>query len=222
MNYTAEQIAARLDLAVLKPTATRNDVKCACALANKHGIKSVCVAPIYVPLAVSLFNNVSCVIGFPHGNSMPDTKCHEALYAMINGAKELDVVVNYGRFLDGDSEPMELELQEIVREAKYHNVLVKAILETCYYSRLQIREACYICADTEVGFVKTSTGYASNGATEWAVQEIIDAVCLTPLRVKASGGIKTYKDAARMLDLGCDRIGSGSFHSLLPTETNHE
>jgi len=222
MNYTAEQIAARLDLAVLKPTATRNDVKCACALANKHGIKSVCVAPIYVPLAVSLFNNVSCVIGFPHGNSMPDSKCHESWYAMIKGAKELDVVVNYGRFLDGDSEPMERELQLIVRDAKYHDVPVKAILETYYYSPLQIREACRICADAEVDFIKTSTGYAEYGAEEWAVKQIINAVRGTPLCVKASGGIKTYKDAARMLDLGCDRIGSGSFHSLLPTETNHE
>ena len=69
MTYTPRQIADALDLAVLKPNATRNDVECACALAYKHKIKSVCVAPIYVPLAVNLFGNVSCVIGFPHGNS---------------------------------------------------------------------------------------------------------------------------------------------------------
>ncbi len=219
-EYTKEEICSALDYAVLKPTATRDDVRCACALANKHNIKSVCVAPTYVPFAASLFDNVSCVVGFPHGNAGPSVKHMEAILAVECGAKELDVVVNYGRFLDGDSKPMYTELEYIVNYAHNHDVIVKAILETCYHNVSQLFEACRILSRCEVDFVKTSTGFAKEGVTSGDIIVICDAIkdLHSTMQIKASGGIKTYNDAATLLDLGCTRIGSGSFHSLLPQE----
>jgi deoxyribose-phosphate aldolase len=215
MNYTSQQIADALDLAVLKPTATAGDVTRACALANKHKIKSVCVAPCNVRLAAGLFDNISAVVGFPHGNSTADAKYYEAVAAIRDGAKELDVVINYGRFLDGELWPVMTELALVVSAAHRSGVLVKAILETCRYTSKQTTEACRICVDAGVDFVKTSTGFGRHGATPDAVQLMLDAV-QGKARVKASGGIATYADAARYLDMGCARIGSSKFYELLP------
>ena len=215
MNYTPEQIANALDLAVLKPNATRDDVECACALANKHHIRSVCVSPIYVPLAASLYYT-SCVIGFPHGNSKPDTKYRESVTAIHDGTRELDIVINYGRYLDGDSVPMQTELALIVSAAHQSGVQVKAILETCFYTFPQIREACRICVDSNVDFVKTSTGFGPKGAGYIAIATMLDAVKGTDVEVKASGGISCYYHARYFLAMGCTRIGSSKFLELLP------
>ena len=214
MTYTKEKIASVLDLAVLKPTATRADVRDACAIANKYGIKSVCVAPCNVELAAHRGVNVCAVIGFPHGNSTLEAKYAEAVKAMRDGATELDVVLNYGRFLDGDIYTVQAELGLIVATAHSCGVRVKAILESCFYTPNQLREMCHICVDGGVDFVKTSTGFF-DGATVGVVQILIDSVG-DQCRVKASGGVNTYARAARYLDMGCLRLGASNFFNLLP------
>jgi len=214
VNYTKEQIATVLDLAVLKPTATKADVSAACALAVAHKIKSVCVAPVWVPMARDLCPNVCAVVAFPHGNTRPEAKYAEAVAAMDCGAKELDVVGNYGRFLDGYTSAFR-DIAGIVAAARPRGVLVKAILETCYYTPDQIRKACELCVAVGVDFVKTSTGFGPGGATPEAVTIMLEAV-KDEAQVKASGGIKTYADAARYLDLGCTRLGASTYLDLLP------
>ena len=214
MSYTREQIAAALDLAVLKPTATAADVRAACALAVANNIMSVCVAPVWVPMARDLYESVCAVIAFPHGNTLPEAKYAEALAAMECGAKELDVVVNYGQLLDGRHEAL-WDIAGIVKAAHPQGVLIKAILETCFYTPDQIHEACRLCVKSGVDFVKTSTGFGPGGATPEAVKTMLEAVD-GEAKVKASGGIKTYADAARYLDLGCARLGSSRFEELLP------
>jgi len=216
MNYTKEDIAAALDLAVLKPTATMEDVRCACALANKHGIKSVCVAPVYIWLAASMHDNVSTVIAFPHGNTVPNAKLEEAYLAMTNGARELDVVVNYGRFLDGDHDIVFAELKPIITRARRYGAKVKAILETCYYTPAQLVDACNRCIEAGVDFLKTSTGFGREGADPKRVNLMLNAAEGTDVEVKASGGIRAYADAERYLDMGCTRLGSSHFLELLP------
>jgi len=213
VTYTPQQIADALDLAVLKPTATLGDVDRACDLANKYRIHSVCVAPCNAAFAARLFKNTSVVIGFPHGNSTPATKLYEAAEAMHAGAKELDVVINYGHFLSGDWGPLEAELELIVPLAHENGVLVKAILETCYYSMKEITEVCRICVDHGVDFVKTSTGFA-DGANRHVVEAMVEAV-RGEAQVKASGGIGSYADVAQYLDLGCTRLGSSKYLELL-------
>jgi deoxyribose-phosphate aldolase len=215
MSYTGEQIAAALDLAVLRPTATAADVRAACALAVTRRVKSVCVAPVWVPMASDLYGNVCAVIAFPHGNTLPEAKYAEAVAAMDCGAKELDMVVNYGRFLDGGKVDAFSEIASIVKAAQSRGVLVKAILESSLYTPDQLHPACRLCVESGVDFVKTSTGFGPGGATPAAVKVMLDAVD-GKAGVKASGGIKTYDDAARYLDLGCTRIGSSTYLGLLP------
>ena len=217
MSYTREQIANALDLAVLRPNATAADVRAACALAVACKIKSVCVAPIWVPMASDLYDNVCAVIAFPHGNTLPEAKYAEALAAMDCGAKELDVVVNYGRFLDGGKRDTFWEIAAIVKAAHPRGVLIKAILESCFYTPDQIFQACRLCVESGVDFVKTSTGFGPGGATPEAVKTMLEAVD-GAAQVKASGGIKTYADAARYLDLGCVRLGASTYRELLPCE----
>lgn len=219
MMYTKEQIAAALDLAVLQPRATVEDVCIAAALVAKENIRSLCVAPCNIIYARRLTKRVVAVIGFPHGNTMPAVKLYEATHAIQCGAIELDVVINYARLLEGDFQPVRNELLDIVGRARMSGVVVKAILETCYYSQHQIQDACKLCVDCGVDFVKTSTGFSqglhAGGATPEAVRLMLEAVG-NRAQVKASGGIKTYADACRYLDLGCIRIGSSHYWELLP------
>ena len=209
MPYTDYDIANALDLAVLRPMATAHDVIAACNLAVEQSIKAVCVAPIYVALAAHLCDNVAAVIGFPHGNTLPSVKHIEALEAINQGAAELDVVINYGCLLTGNVKPVISELRQIVATAEAYDVCVKAILEAGYYNDSQIRDACILCADEGVDFVKNATGFAPcGGATPRIIQAMIDATTGTLVEVKASGGIKTYEECCQYLDMGCTRIGA--------------
>jgi len=216
MNYTAEQIAAVLDYAVLNPLASPKDVQNGAAFCYKHNIKSVCVASVNVGIAVQYHPCVSTVIAFPHGNVDPKAKLREAQRAVLFGAKELDVVVNYGRFLAGDRRMIQRELSGIIEMAHDEGVLVKAILETCHYPRKEIIVACEECVAAEVDYVKSSTGFGLGGATRGTVQTMLDAVRDTSVKVKASGNIKCYDDVATYLTMGVSRIGTSHYQKLLP------
>jgi deoxyribose-phosphate aldolase len=223
MNYTREEILRTLDLAVLKPTASTGDVIAAAKTVRELGMASVCVAPANVKMARQHTDRVCSVIGFPHGNTLPADKMQEAINACENGARELDVVVNYGRLLEGacgneeDPEPDWLGLELVMDVAENYGARVKAILETCYLSPEEIAFACQLCVLVGVDWVKTSTGFGPGGATPEAVKIMVKAV-QKKAQVKAAGGIKTYADACRYLDLGCTRLGVGaaSYEGLLP------
>jgi len=215
VNYTKEQIADALDYAVLKPTATVEEVRAAAALVAKENIRSLCVAPCNVVIAHRITTRIGAVIGFPHGNTTPAVKLHEAALAVGHGATELDVVINYGRLLSGHHQPVHKELTWIVNLVRKFGIPVKAILETCYYNDQQLWNACKLCIHCGVDFVKTSTGFGPGGATPEAVKIMVEAV-VGKVQVKASGGIKTYADAAMYLDLGCTRLGAGRYEELLP------
>ncbi len=209
------RIARALDLAVLKPTAGRRDVEAAAALVNQHGICSLCVPSSFVPLASNLTARVCSVVGFPHGNACLTAKVDEAGEALYYGAVELDVVVSYGRFMEGNPDPVVSELTQIVNIAHPRRAIVKAILETCCLSLPQIADLCRLCADCGVDYVKTSTGFSTGGADTVGVACMISAVggrCL----IKASGGIDCYEKAMTFLNLGCARIGASKYLELLP------
>ena len=213
MSYTKEQIASALDYAVLSPLATVEDIQFGCAFANKHSLRSICVAPVNIRWAAKDFDNVSTVISYPHGNADPFTKYQEAMNAIEAGAKELDVVINYGRYLGGEQTIINQELHDLCLDAEGHEVVVKAILETCHFTTRQIYDACQRCVHEGVDYVKTSTG-TFGGASIGAVTTMIDAVN-GQCGVKASGGINSYGAARTFLDLGCTRLGSSRFLELL-------
>jgi len=214
--YSAQQIADALDFAVLRPTATTKDILAACEIVKQNNIRTICVAPVNVRLAVSTGAPVCAVVGFPHGTSTPRQKQGEALELIEYGAIELDVVINYSRLLEGDGELVAQELTEIIRLAKERQIIVKAILETCFYTNQALEEAAHFCIEFGIDFLKTSSGYGLHGATPQAVKILLRAVEGTDVQIKASGGIHCYNDAAKYLDLGCTRLGASRFKELLP------
>ena len=213
-RYSDEYIAARLDYTLLSPTATKEDIEAGAAFVNKHGLASLCVASGWVGLASSLCDRVCSVIGFPHGNMCSHAKFSEAWHSMDFCACELDVVINYGKFLNGDTDVIYRDLDDICSHAHERGVKVKAILESCYYTPKQLKQACKLCVMTGVDWVKTSTGFASYGATPQDVEIMLEAVNGSGVGVKASGGIRTYHEVAHYLDMGCSRIGASCYHNL--------
>jgi deoxyribose-phosphate aldolase len=154
------------------------------------------------------------VIGFPHGISRPEVKALETRLAIDDGAREVDMVMNVGRFLSGDGDGTLRDIAAVVAEARPRGVLVKVILETCYLTPDRIAAACLLARDAGADFVKTSTGFAEGGATREAVAVMLRTVGGT-LRVKASGGIRTWEEAVGFLDMGCARLGIGATEALL-------
>ena len=210
-SLTAKQIIKTLDIACLKPEATTRDITEAASEVEEIGAATVCVASGNVALARLVTQRVTAVIGFPHGNIAPDIKVYEARQAIEEGAAELDVVINYGRLLEGREATVRQELHSIVFLARKEKVAVKAILEISYYQPNQVLDACGICVDCGVDWVKTSTGFGPGGATPGVVELMVKAV-EGYAQVKASGGIHTHADACMYLGMGCTRLGVGFTH----------
>ena len=220
-RYTPEKIASTIDLAALKPQHTRDDTRSVCLKAVCFNCASVCVKPCFVSTASKKLDRstvgVGTVINFPHGNSLPQVATLEAYEALGDGATELDMVVNIGAALSGEWDLVSDGVEAIVEIGHEWDADVKVILETCYLPPATIRDLCKLCVDAKADFVKTSTGYGTYGATVNDIQLMMDAVA-GRLQVKASGGIKTYADAEKYLDLGCARLGTSKVEELFPYE----
>jgi deoxyribose-phosphate aldolase len=216
--WTKAQIARTIDHAVLKPFATDQDIIAACALAKEYHIASVCVRPTDVALAARELAGSdvvpSAVVGFPHGASRPEVKALEARLAIADGARELDMVMNIGKFLSGDLDHVRRDIAAVVAEARPHGVVVKVILETCYLSLAQVAAACKIAEAAGADYVKTSTGFGDGGATPEVVGVMVQTVGQT-MGVKASGGVRSYATAVAYLDLGCKRLGATATKAIV-------
>jgi len=217
--YTAKQVAATLDHAVLKPFATDQDIIDNAKLCAKYEVASLCVRPTDVALAAKQLEgsgvDPSAVIGFPHGSNRPEVKALEAKLAIEDGAVELDMVMNIGKFLSGDFDFVQKDIEAVVVEAKKkQGVLVKVILETCYLSPEQIAKACKISEAAGADYVKTSTGFGDGPATPEAIDVMMKTVGDT-MGVKASGGVRTYETAVGYLKQGCKRLGVASTQQIM-------
>ena len=178
----------------------------------------MCVRPGDVALAAQHLAgtgvDVSVVVGFPHGSNRPETKALEARLAIQDGAREIDMVMNIGKFLSGDYEHVQADIAGVVAEAKKSGVLVKVILETCWLSKEQIVKACQIAEAAGADFVKTSTGFGDGPATPEVIEIMLETVGKT-MGVKASAGIRTWDVAVGYLAQGCTRLGVGSTEAVL-------
>jgi deoxyribose-phosphate aldolase len=212
-TWTRKKVAKTLDHAALKANMTDKDIAEACQLGRKYGVATVCVRPSDVPLAARELAGsdvkVSAVIGFPHGAHRAETKALEARLAIRDGAKELDMVMNVGKFLSGDFAWVQQDIAGVVGQAKPAGVLVKVILESTYLTLEQVAKACEIARAAGADFVKTSTGFAEGGggATKEAIAVMVKTVGAT-MGVKASGGVRDYAGAVAFLEQGCTRLGT--------------
>lgn len=205
------EINKYIDHTNLKTTATLKDIERLCDEAIKYHFQSVCVHPYYVSLAASLLKDtnieVCTVIGFPLGMNTTSTKSYEAIEAVNNGATEIDMVINMGAVKNKDFEYIKDEIEE-VRDSIDGKVL-KVIIETCYLTDEEIIKLTEICNDTFVNFIKTSTGFGTEGATLESVS-LIAKHKNEILEIKAAGGIKTMKDLEQFVTLGATRIGTSN------------
>jgi len=208
------ELAKLIDHTLLKPNVLDHQVEQLCREAKEFGFASVCINPCYIPLAKRALAGtavkVCTVIGFPLGANTTGTKIFEAREALGMGADELDYVVNVSDVLNGRFEAVRAEMLEFARLKQEHlGLLVKIILETCYLSEEQIAHLCRLAKECGLDFVKTSTGFGSGGATAEHVA-LMRATVGPDLGVKASGGIRSFADASKMVEAGASRLGASA------------
>jgi deoxyribose-phosphate aldolase len=221
-KWTKRAVAATIDHAALKPTMTDQDIIENCELGKRCQVASVCVRPGDVALTARELAGSgvvpSMVVGFPHGAHRPEVKALEARLGIEDGAKELDMVMNIGKFLSGDFDWVRRDIEGVVAEAqKAGDVLVKVILETCYLTPDQIARACEISRDAGADYVKTSTGFGDGPATPEAIDIMVKTVG-DVMGVKASGGVRSYETACGYLDQGCKRLGAAGGTAVIVDE----
>lgn len=201
-----------IDHSVLKPTSTVQEVKDGAAIALKYQTAAYCIRPSDVPLASKLLAGsevkVCTVIGFPHGTTDTTSKAFEAAEAVRNGAHEVDMVINIGWMLSGDLVAVEDDIRQVVNAARAVNdtACIKVILETAYLSKEQIVKACEMSESAGADFVKTSTGFAPEGANVENIA-LMRATVGDRLGVKASGGIRTLEQVEGLVAAGASRVG---------------
>jgi deoxyribose-phosphate aldolase len=198
-----------IDHTNLQPDASAKDIERLCSEAVNHQMFAVCVNGCWVQHAWTHLAEsdvtIATVIGFPLGASDSDSKRYETEVAVDNGAHEIDVVMNLGRFIDGDHRYITRELRDVIEAAEDRRV--KVIIETGYFNDEQIATACKLAVDAEAHFVKTSTGFGPGGASVEHIRLIRKTVD-QKAGVKASGGIRDRQTALEMIEAGATRIGT--------------
>lgn len=208
-------LAKHIDHSFLRPDLTQKDLEKHVERCISLGVYCICVNPYWVRKAVELSGGklvVCSVVSFPLGLDTKEQKLLQALRALEDGAKELDIVMNLSAFKSGLYGYVEEELKTLSRNTE--GAIRKVIIETAYLNEEEKRRALKLLVDGGVEFVKTSTGFAPKGATEEDVRLLVE-LSAGSLRVKASGGIRTKEQALRFLALGADRIGTSSTFDIL-------
>jgi len=201
-----------LDHAVLKPEMTQEETREAIQLGIDYKVKTVCVKPCDIDLAVSMCKGteteVSCVLAFPHGSTLSEIKALEAKQYIEKGVHEIDMVVNYGYVRSGLWDKVYEDIKAVSDITKLKGVVLKVILETSQLSENEIMKSTECAIRAGADYVKTSTGFYGSGATIEAVRAMLDA-SRGRIKVKASGGIRNREQAKAFLDMGVERLGNG-------------
>jgi deoxyribose-phosphate aldolase len=202
-----------IDHTILKPDATPDEIAQLCYEARKYEFASVCVNPTHVKMCAELLRGsgvkVCTVIGFPLGASSPEVKAYETETALRDGATEIDMVINIGALKAKDYDLVAKDINGVVRMAHSAGALVKVIIETALLSDEEKKIASLLTKEAGADYVKTSTGFASGGATAEDIAMIREVVG-PELGIKASGGVKDFADAEKMVFAGATRIGASA------------
>src|SRR5882724_3318561 len=208
---SARDWASLIDHTMLKPEATDEEIKRLCEEAARYHFASVCVNPTWVRAASCTLQGsgvpVCTVIGFPLGATLSDVKAYEARRAILDGAREVDMVINVGALKSGDDCLVEHDIRSVVQVAHEHDVTCKVIIETALLTDDEKVRACQAAKRAGADFVKTSTGFSKGGATVADIA-LMRRVVGPDLGVKASGGVKNIDDARAMVEAGATRIGA--------------
>jgi deoxyribose-phosphate aldolase len=217
-TITYEQLAKVIDHSLLRPELTEEDVVAGCALAARYHTATVCVKPCHVRLAKQALEEsdvvVSAVVGFPHGSSLTTIKVAEAQQAILDGALELDMVMNFGQLRSGKVDYVREDIRAVCELAHAQGVRVKVILENAYLSDEQKVLACKLSEEAGADWVKTSTGFAPSGATLEDLRLMRRSVS-SKVQVKAAGGVRTLQALLDVIDTGATRCGATATAAIL-------
>lgn len=215
-------IAAYIDHTLLKPEASREDILKVCEEAVKYKFASVCTNPVWTALVHNTLKGsgvkTCAVVGFPFGATPTDVKVYEARGANLDGADEVDMVINVAAARAGDRSSLFTDIAAVADAVHAGGALLKVILETHFLTDEQKVLVCEVAAEAGADFVKTSTGFTGGGATVEDIKLMRGAVG-SALGVKASGGVRSIEDAKSMLEAGATRIGASSSVAIVNGET---
>ncbi|MDN4165692.1 deoxyribose-phosphate aldolase [Cytophagales bacterium LB-30] len=205
-------LARYIEHTLLRPNALDREIDALVAEAKEHGFVGVCVPPFWVKRASREIGSADVqlvtVVGFPFGYQMTEVKLEETRLALRDGANEIDMVMNISSFLSGFNWT-KIDIVKMAQLCHEHQAMLKVIIETALLTDEQIKTATLLCKDAGADFVKTSTGYAAEGAKVEHIK-LMRSVLPSSVGVKASGGIKTYEQALALINAGADRIGTSS------------
>ena len=222
-NISVDKIVSYIDHTNVKANATRQDIEKLCSEALKYKFHSVCVTPYQVKNAKEFLDKsdvgIICVIGFPFGFTTTAEKINEGKTAVIDGATEVDMVVNIGAVKEGDFDFVENEIRQIAEAIR--PVELKVIVEIGFLTKEELSQVCQRAKSAGAAFVKTSTGYGPRIPTVEDIQIMRQAVGEN-MGIKASGGIHTLEEANRMIEAGATRIGTSSALQIIGVETEKE
>ncbi len=212
------EILNKVDHTLLNPAATWDEIKAVCDDGIKYKTASVCIPASYVKAAKEYVGDglkICTVIGFPNGYSTTAAKCFETRDAILNGADEIDMVINIGWLKDKRYDDILDEIKLI--KAECNGKILKVIIETCLLTDEEKIKMCQIVSASGADFIKTSTGFSVGGATREDIalfaQNVADHV-----KIKAAGGISTLTDAENFVDLGASRLGTSRIVKLVKNE----
>lgn len=205
-------IAKMIDHTILKPNVTDAEVIKVCDEAKAYGFFSVCVNPYFVSLVANQLSGtdvkVTSVIGFPLGANTTLIKAAEAKQSVLDGANEIDMVINVSALKDQKYDYVKEDIKAVVDAIK-DKAILKVILETCLLTKEEIVKACELSKEAGAHFVKTSTGFSTGGATVEDVK-LMKKTVGAALEVKASGGVRDFETAKNVIEAGATRIGASS------------
>ncbi len=222
---TVSDIAWMCDHSLLRPTLTDQEFDEGIEVVKKYRCRTVMVAPYDVPKAVRMLQGspveVSTVIDFPHGSNLPESKVFQAVRAIENGARHLDMVMAISRAVAGHFDYVEADIRLVAEAAHARGIPLKVILETCFLTREMIVASCRAAERAGADFVKTSTGYGPSGA------KLEDCLLMRrsvseKVQVKASGGIRTLDQTLAYRKAGCSMIGSRATAAILEEAEQRE
>ena len=215
-------ILKRVDHTLLAVDATWEEIKAICDDGIKYGTASVCIPASYVKRAAEYVEGkvkICTVIGFPNGYSTEASKCFEAADAVINGADEVDMVINVGWLKDGLYDKVLHEIKSVRAEidSVKSAIILKVIIETCLLTDEEKIKMCEIVSESGADYIKTSTGFSKGGATFDDIK-LFKAHVAPQLKIKAAGGISSIADAEEFIKLGADRLGTSRIVKIVKSE----
>jgi deoxyribose-phosphate aldolase len=210
-NLTERQIAKTIDHSLLRPELDDAFIEAGCRLAAEYDVASVCVRPVDVARAAAFLAGtdvkVGTVIGFPHGSSTTSTKLHEGQGALVDGAVELDMVIDIGALKSGRDSDVMADIAAVVSLAHARGAIVKVILENAYLTDDEKIRGSQLTEAAGADFVKTSTGFAPGGATHEDLA-LMRRTVSPHVQIKAAGGVRTLDALIDVMNLGVTRVGA--------------